>query len=129
LHVGERDRAVARRRARRRGDEVQLALDQLRDARGAEVAVALARLNSDPLKVVYVSTTRDKGARRGRASISLAPEEAILKDTAAAAARYDVDVRTALRANTAPEEAILQEIASSGADLVVLGVDRIREKR
>ena len=93
--------------------------------RGAEVAIALARLNSDPLKVVYVSTTRDKGARRGRASISLAPEEAILKDTAAAAARYDVDVRTALRANTAPEEAILQEIASSGADLVVLGVDRI----
>ena len=93
--------------------------------RGAEVAIALARLNSDPLKVVYVSTTRDQGARRGRASISLAPEEAILKDTAAAAARYDVDVRTALRANTAPEEAIFQEIASSGADLVVLGVDRI----
>jgi nucleotide-binding universal stress UspA family protein len=34
-------------------------------------------------------------------------------------------VTTALRANTAPEEAILQEIHSSGADLVVLGVDRI----
>jgi Kef-type K+ transport system membrane component KefB/nucleotide-binding universal stress UspA family protein len=93
--------------------------------RGVEVAVALARLHSDRLKVVYVSTTRDKGARRGRASISLAPEEAILKDTAAAAARYNVEVTTALRANTAPEEAILQEIHSSGADLVVLGVDRI----
>ena len=61
--------------------------------RGAEVAVALARLNDTPLKVVYVSTTRDKGARRRRASLSLAPEEAILKDTAAAAARYDVEVK------------------------------------
>jgi nucleotide-binding universal stress UspA family protein len=93
--------------------------------RGAEVAVALARLHAHPLKVVYVSTTRDQGARRGRASLSLAKEEAILKDTAASAARYNVDVTTALRANTAPEEAILQEIRSSGADLVVLGVDRI----
>jgi nucleotide-binding universal stress UspA family protein len=93
--------------------------------RGAEVAVALARLNTEPLKVVYVSTTRDKGARRRRVSFSLAPEEAILKDTAAAAARYDVEVKTALHTNAAPEQAILQEINSSGADLIVVGVDRI----
>jgi nucleotide-binding universal stress UspA family protein len=93
--------------------------------RGAEVAIALAHVSPDPLRVVYVSTTRDKGSRRGRASISLAREEAILKDTAAAAARYNVDVRTVLRAHSAPEQAILQEIRSSNADLVVLGVDRI----
>ncbi|MBR1125106.1 cation:proton antiporter [Bradyrhizobium lablabi] len=93
--------------------------------RGAEIAITLARLHDTPLKIVYVSTTRDKGARRRRASLSLAPEEAILKDTAAAAARYNVEVKTALRANTAPDEAILEEISSSGADLVVLGVDRI----
>jgi Kef-type K+ transport system membrane component KefB/nucleotide-binding universal stress UspA family protein len=93
--------------------------------RGAEVAIALARMSPDPLNVVYVSTTRDGGARRGNASISLAKEEAILKDTAAAAARYKVDVTTALRASTAPEQAILQEIRESGADFVVLGVDRI----
>jgi nucleotide-binding universal stress UspA family protein len=93
--------------------------------RGAEVAIALAHVSPDPLKVVYVSTTRDKGARRGRASLSLGREEAILKDTAATAARYNVEVSTMLRARSAPEQAILEEIRSSHADLVVLGVDRI----
>jgi Kef-type K+ transport system membrane component KefB/nucleotide-binding universal stress UspA family protein len=97
--------------------------------RGAEVAVALAHVSHDPLRVVYVSTTRDGGAKRESASISLAREEAILKDTAAAAARYNVEVSTALRAHTAPEAAILQEIRSADADLVVLGVDRIQGDR
>jgi Kef-type K+ transport system membrane component KefB/nucleotide-binding universal stress UspA family protein len=91
--------------------------------RGAEVAVALARVGPAPLRMVYVSTTRDKGVRRNGAGISF--EENILKDAAAAAARYDVEVTTTLRTNTAPEEAILQEITTSGSDLVVLGVDRI----
>jgi Kef-type K+ transport system membrane component KefB/nucleotide-binding universal stress UspA family protein len=94
--------------------------------RGAEIAVALARMSLTPLRMVYVSTTRDKGARGNSASVSLLNEEAILKDTAVLAARYDVDVTTSLRANTAPEEAILQEIRNSGADLVVMGVDRIQ---
>jgi Kef-type K+ transport system membrane component KefB/nucleotide-binding universal stress UspA family protein len=93
--------------------------------RGAEVAIALAHVSPDPLLVVYVSTTRDKGSRRGRTSISLGREEAILKDTAVAAARYNIDVRTVLRAHSAPEQAILQEVRSSNSDLVVLGVDRI----
>ena len=93
--------------------------------RGAEIAIALAHVSPNPLRVIYVSTTRDKGARRDSASISLGREEAILKDTAAAAARYNVDVSTVLRAHVAPEQAILQEIRSSKADLVVLGVDRI----
>ncbi|GKQ50435.1 cation:proton antiporter [Bradyrhizobium sp. Ce-3] len=97
--------------------------------RGAEIAIALARLASEPLQVVYVSTTRDKGARRTSPSMSLAPEEAILKDIAATAARYDINVATRLRANTAPEVAILQEIAASRADLVVIGVDRIQGDR
>jgi nucleotide-binding universal stress UspA family protein len=94
--------------------------------RGAEVAIALARMGTAPLQVVYVSTTRDKGARRNGASMSLSKEEAILKDTGALATRYDVDFVTTLRANAAPEEAILQEIKASGADLVVMGVDRIQ---
>jgi Kef-type K+ transport system membrane component KefB/nucleotide-binding universal stress UspA family protein len=94
--------------------------------RGAEIAIALARMSPTPLHVVYVSTTRDKGVRRGGASMSLSKEEAILKDTGALAARYDVDFTTTLRANTAPEEAILQEIKNSAADLVVMGVDRIQ---
>ena len=79
--------------------------------------------------MVYVSTTRDRGARRGSASLSLAREEAILKDIAAVGARYNVDVNTALRANTAPEQAILEEIRASRANLVVLGVDRISGDR
>ncbi|MGF6309926.1 Kef-type K+ transport system membrane component KefB/nucleotide-binding universal stress UspA family protein [Bradyrhizobium sp. i1.8.4] len=94
--------------------------------RGAEVAIVLARLSSEPLQVIYVSTTRDKGARRSSPSMSLASEEAILKDIAATAARYDVNVATRLRANAAPEVAILQEITASRADLVVIGVDRIQ---
>ncbi|MDH2382035.1 cation:proton antiporter [Bradyrhizobium sp. CER78] len=94
--------------------------------RGAEVAIALARLSAEPLQVVYVSTTRDKGARRSSPSMSLAREEAILKDIAATAARYDINVATRLRASTAPEVAILQEITASRADLVVVGVDRIQ---
>jgi K+:H+ antiporter len=93
--------------------------------RGAEIAVALARSSLAPLRFVYVSTTRDKGVRRNGASMSLLGAEAILKDTAALAARYDVDITSSVRANTAPEEAILQEIGPSGADLVVIGVDRI----
>ena len=62
--------------------------------RGAEVAIALARVNPTPLHMIYVSTTRDKGVRRSGASMSLSKEEAILKDTGALAARYDVDFTT-----------------------------------
>jgi Kef-type K+ transport system membrane component KefB/nucleotide-binding universal stress UspA family protein len=92
--------------------------------RGAEVAVALARAGTTSLRVMYVSTTRDKGSHRG-ASVSHAREEAILKDMTLLAARYRVDAATVLHAHAAPEQAILQEIKSSGADLVVMGVDRI----
>jgi len=93
--------------------------------RGVEIAVALARSSLAPLRLVYVSTTRDKGVRRNGASMSLLSAEAILKDVAALAARYDVDITSSVRANAAPEDAILQEINASGADLVIMGVDRI----
>jgi Kef-type K+ transport system membrane component KefB/nucleotide-binding universal stress UspA family protein len=93
--------------------------------RGAEIAVALARSSPVPLRLVYVSTTRDKGVRRDGEHPSLVDTEAILKDTAALAARYDVEVTTSMRANAAPEEAILQEIHACRADMVVMGADRI----
>lgn len=93
--------------------------------RGAETAVALARHSAATLHVMYVSTTRDKGSRRNGESISLFREEGILKDIEVLAARYNLDITTTIRANTAPEKAILREIHSSGADLVVMGVDRI----
>jgi nucleotide-binding universal stress UspA family protein len=94
--------------------------------RGAEIAIALARPGAASLRMMYVSTTRDKGVRHAAASMSHSQEEAILKDTVSLAARYDVDVTTAIHANAAPEEAILREIHRSNADLVVMGVDRIQ---
>ncbi len=93
--------------------------------RGAEVAIALARISQTPLHVIYVTTTRDKGVRRKGVTMPLVREEGILKDIGAHAARYDVEVTTTIRVNAAPEEAILQEIKASGVDLIVMGVDRI----
>jgi len=93
--------------------------------RGAEVAVALAQAGSGSLRVIYVTTTRDKGAQRGT-SRGLSQETGILKDTSDLAARYDVDITTTLRVNRAPETAILREIDTTDVDLVVMGVDRIR---
>jgi Kef-type K+ transport system membrane component KefB/nucleotide-binding universal stress UspA family protein len=94
--------------------------------RGAEVAVALAGAGS--LRVIYVATTRDKGAQRG-ASRGLGQEAGILKDASDLAARYDVDITTTLRVNKAPEAAILREIDTTDVDLVVMGVDRIQGDR
>ncbi|WFU74435.1 cation:proton antiporter [Bradyrhizobium sp. CB2312] len=93
--------------------------------RGAEVAVALTQAGSGSLRVIYVATTRDKGAQRG-ASRGLSQETGILKDTSDLAARYDVDITTTLRVNRAPEAAILREIDTTDVDLVVMGVDRIQ---
>ena len=93
--------------------------------RGAEVAVALTQAGSGALRVIYVATTRDKGAQRG-ASRGLGQEAGILKDASDLAARYDVDITTTLRVNRAPEAAILREIDTTDVDLVVMGVDRIQ---
>lgn len=93
--------------------------------RGAEVAVALTQAGSGALRVIYVATTRDKGAQRG-ASRGLSQEAGILKDASDLAARYDVDITTTLRVNRAPEAAILREIDTTDVDLVVMGVDRIQ---
>ncbi|MBR0699878.1 cation:proton antiporter [Bradyrhizobium diazoefficiens] len=93
--------------------------------RGAEVAVALAQGGSGSLRVIYVATTRDKGAQRGT-SRGLSQEAGILKDASDLAARYDVDITTTLRVNRAPEAAILREIDTTDVDLVVIGVDRIQ---
>lgn len=92
--------------------------------RGAEVAVALTQAGSGSLRVIYVATTRDKGAQRG-ASRGLSQEAGILKDASDLAARYDVDITTTMRVNRAPEAAILREIDTTDVDLVVMGVDRI----
>ncbi|MET0222199.1 MAG: cation:proton antiporter [Tardiphaga sp.] len=90
--------------------------------RGAEVAVAIAHARGARLHLVYVSTTRDQGARSG------AQERAsqVLKETTTIAERYELEVTTEIRADAAPEQAIIQEIDAVGADLVVMGVDRLQ---
>ncbi|MCG2668662.1 cation:proton antiporter [Bradyrhizobium sp. GCM10023182] len=93
--------------------------------RGAEVAVALTQAGSGSLRVIYVATTRDKGAQRG-ASRGLGQEAGVLKDASDLAARYEVDITTTLRVNRAPQAAILREIDTTDVDLVVMGVDRIQ---
>ena len=50
-------------------------------------------------------------------------EEAVLKDIADLADRYDARLRTALRVDVAVEDAILKE-AERGGYLIVLGVTR-----
>ena len=94
--------------------------------RGAEVAIALARPAATSLEAIYVTTTRDKGVRRNRGTVSLFKEEGVLKDTSTLAARYGVDITTTLRSNVAPEDAILREIQNGDVDLVVMGVDRVQ---
>ncbi len=93
--------------------------------RGAETAIALARYSATSLRVMCVSTTRDKGSRRSSPSISLSREEEILKDIEVLATRYNVEITTSIHASAAPDDAILREIKDCGADLVVMGVDRI----
>jgi nucleotide-binding universal stress UspA family protein len=50
----------------------------------------------------------------------------ILKDIVSFAANYDVPVTTAIHDNASPDVAILAEVKNSRADLIVMGVDRIR---
>ena len=66
-------------------------------------------------------------SRRGRIRRGAAirrNEEAVLKDIAELADRYDARVRTALRVDVAAEDAILKEAKRGGYDLIVLGVTR-----
>jgi Kef-type K+ transport system membrane component KefB/nucleotide-binding universal stress UspA family protein len=94
--------------------------------RGAEVAIAIARVRAARLHLIYVSTTRDQGTRRGTTDGAQERASQVLRETAAIAARYELAVTTRVHASAAPERAILQEIDTAGADLVVLGVDLLQ---
>ena len=50
-------------------------------------------------------------------------EQAVLKDIAALAARFDVAIRSTTRSKVAPDEAIVRE-AKRSCDWIVLGVSR-----
>jgi len=85
--------------------------------RGAEVAVMLARVSQAPLTVLYV-TPADANKR------SRQYEEAILKDIVALAETYNVNARSAVRADEAAEAAILKEMAARRHNITVIGVGR-----
>ena len=51
-------------------------------------------------------------------------EQAILKDIARMADRYDVPIKTAVRSDVAPDKAILSEAKKGCHDLIVMGVNR-----
>jgi Kef-type K+ transport system membrane component KefB/nucleotide-binding universal stress UspA family protein len=95
--------------------------------RAAETGFALARSTGSRVSALYVATGRSNGAGRGRIRRGVDTrrnEEAVLKDIAELADRYDARVRTALRVDAAVEEAILREAKRGSYDLVVLGVTR-----
>jgi Universal stress protein UspA and related nucleotide-binding proteins len=84
--------------------------------RAAEVAIAIARVSHAPLTALYVAPGGRKRSPRY--------EEAILKDIVKLAETYDLDLRTAVRANVAADEAILKELSRREYNLVVIGAGR-----
>ncbi|HEY6257532.1 MAG TPA: cation:proton antiporter [Xanthobacteraceae bacterium] len=89
--------------------------------RAAELAIELARACDSRLTALYVANTSAKGRRRGG---TRRHEQAILKEIVQMADRYDVAVKTAVRADVAPDQAILEEAKKGGHDLIVMGVQR-----
>jgi nucleotide-binding universal stress UspA family protein len=95
--------------------------------RAAETGFALARSTGSRVSALYVASGRSDGERRGRIRRGAGMrrnEEAVLKDIAELADRYDARLRTALRVDVAAEDAILKEATRGGYDLIVLGVTR-----
>jgi nucleotide-binding universal stress UspA family protein len=73
---------------------------------------------------LYVTRAAGNGRKSApRRQAGRRHEQAVIKDIASLADRYDVTLRSVTRANMAPDEAILRE-AKSGYDLIVLGVSR-----
>jgi Kef-type K+ transport system membrane component KefB/nucleotide-binding universal stress UspA family protein len=87
--------------------------------RAAEFAFALARPNRARVLALYV--TPQQNARRP--TVSRRREEAVLKDIADLAERYDVLLQTAIRTNTNADIAICRE-AAKGFTMIVMGVSQ-----
>jgi len=94
--------------------------------RAAEVGLTLARAGDAQVTALYVTRTtgaRGSGKSTARKRATRRNEQAVLKDIAALADRFEVDMRSTTLSNLAPEEAILKE-SKRGYDLIVLGVSR-----
>jgi len=94
--------------------------------RAADLAIALARAADAPLTALYVSNAKPNGGRgrRRRNYRERLQEQSILKDVVERAEQYDLDIRTAVRADISPDQAIVQEAKRGGHDLIVMGVNR-----
>jgi Kef-type K+ transport system membrane component KefB/nucleotide-binding universal stress UspA family protein len=90
--------------------------------RAVEVGLTLARANDALVTALYVTRANANGGRK-RAQATRRNELAVLEDISALADRYEVRIRSTMRANMAPDEAILRE-SKRGYDLIVLGVSR-----
>ncbi len=92
--------------------------------RAVEVGLTLARASDAQVTALYV--TRASGGKRKSALRNRAirrDERGVLKDIAALADRYEINLRSTTRAKMSPDEAILRE-SKRGYDLIVLGVSR-----
>jgi nucleotide-binding universal stress UspA family protein len=91
--------------------------------RAAEVAVAIAHSSGCAIAALSVSTTTPSRNRpRSRARQE---QQAIVKDIAAMADRQDVEIKTAVRADSAPADAILAEAEKADEGLlIIMGVSR-----
>jgi Kef-type K+ transport system membrane component KefB/nucleotide-binding universal stress UspA family protein len=84
--------------------------------RGAETAFVVARSAGAEVTALYVSAA--EAARRP----SRRNEAAVLKDINALAARYDLDIKTAVATDRATEQPIVKQAAKH--DLIVMGVSK-----
>jgi nucleotide-binding universal stress UspA family protein len=92
--------------------------------RGAEAAIVMARATNSTLTVLYVAPREAGGGKGPRRKASRANQEAILKEIAQLAGGYDLDIQTAMLADSAANDAILKEAERRKSNLIVLGVGR-----
>ena len=92
--------------------------------RAAEVAIAIAGACACPLAALYVSNPGARAARKRRTFRARRHEEAIVKDIVDLAGRYDVSIKTAVRADVAPDQAIVTESRKAGSNVIIMGVGR-----
>ena len=93
--------------------------------RGAEVAIAIARVVRAPLRAIYVSETAAKDRTNRRRVITPRwHEQAILNEIVELADSREQKIVTASRTSQAAADAILAEVAGDGNGLIVMGVAR-----
>jgi Kef-type K+ transport system membrane component KefB/nucleotide-binding universal stress UspA family protein len=92
--------------------------------RAAELAIAIAASSGCSVGALYVSNPGARRARRRRSFRARQHEEAIVKEIVEMADRYDVAIRSAIRADVAPDQAILAECEKGKHDLIIMGVSR-----